>query len=102
MRRAMDITRDMLGSWLWPVFWLGLVDCVVFWMLGVLAGALSCGLVPFCGTVVFVGGCVVDVLFCGVVVFVDVWLMGCVLFVGAWLIDWVLFGGATCFGFSSR
>jgi hypothetical protein len=44
---------------------------------------------------------VVDVLFCGVVVFVGVWLVGCVLF-GHVLFGWVLFCGAVGFGFSSR
>jgi len=99
----MGITRDALSPWSWLVSCLGLVGCGLFWALDVLlAGVvLSCGVAGLCGSVVFVGGCVVDVLFCGVVAFVGVWLVGCVLFVGTWLIGWALFWGATGFGFSS-
>ena len=103
----MGITRDVLDPWFWLVSCLGLwvpVLAVVFWALGVLlAGVvLSCGVAGLCGGVVFVGGCVVDVLFCGVVAFVGVWLVGCVLFVGTWLLGWALFWGAAGLGFSSR
>jgi hypothetical protein len=113
--RMSGMARYMLGAWpvlwlgLWvPVlavgFWLGLVNCVLFWALGVLAGALFCGLVPLCGRVVFTGGRVVVVLPCVVVEFMGGCAVFCgvVAFMGVWLFGWVLFCGAVGFGFSSR